>query len=150
MEPRRATLPTPEELREQSRRFRDAARNAAEAATKRRLAAHAAALAQIAEALDRESQGVHPEKTQRYQGLLAGPLAEEVLRVVGELLEPKAARDLRRRIEVWRQRAEELRATADTFSVPSAQDALRRAAANYDRIADNAESLLPLPSGKTG
>ena len=143
-------LPTPAELREQSRRFRDAAGNAAEAATKRRLAAHSAALAQVAEALERKSQSVDPETAQRYKGLLAGALREEVLRVVEELLEPKIVHDERRRIKAWRLRAEELRATAETFSVPSAQDALRSAAANYDLIADNAEALLPLPGAKTG
>jgi hypothetical protein len=39
-------------------------------------------------------------------------------------------------------RAEELRTTADQFSVPSAQEALRRAAANYDKMADNAQARL--------
>jgi hypothetical protein len=39
-------------------------------------------------------------------------------------------------------RAEELRTTADQFEMPSAQESLRRAAANYEKIADHAEALL--------
>jgi len=42
----------------------------------------------------------------------------------------------------WRQRAGELRATAERFVVPSAQDALLKAAAGYEQLADQAEGLL--------
>jgi hypothetical protein len=41
-----------------------------------------------------------------------------------------------------RQRAEELRAVADQFQVPSVQEALRRVAANCEKMADHAEALL--------
>jgi hypothetical protein len=54
----------------------------------------------------------------------------------------------------WRMRAEELRATADQFEVPSAQESLRRAVANYDKLADHAEALLigrpPMTEDKAG
>ena len=36
----------------------------------------------------------------------------------------------------------ELRATAENFAVPSAQDALRRAATDLDAMADHAEAVL--------
>lgn len=54
-------------------------------------------------------------------------------------------------IRRWRARAEELRAVADQFTIPSAQEGLRRAAANYEKLADHAEARLtdgPLPPGK--
>jgi hypothetical protein len=41
-----------------------------------------------------------------------------------------------------RRRADELRAVADQFQVPSVQDALRRAAAKCEKMADYAEALL--------
>jgi hypothetical protein len=45
----------------------------------------------------------------------------------------------------WRARAEGLRATADRFVIPTAQEALRRAARNYDALADDAEALAKRP-----
>jgi hypothetical protein len=54
-------------------------------------------------------------------------------------------------IKRWRARAAELRAVADQFIVPSAQEVLQRAAANYEQLADNAEARLtgcPSPPGK--
>lgn len=51
----------------------------------------------------------------------------------------------------WRRQAEELRTVADQFVVPSAQAALRRAADNYDKLADEAEARLtgrPSPPGE--
>jgi hypothetical protein len=65
----------------------------------------------------------------------------------------RAISDARVRIKPWRRRAEELRATADQFLVPSVQESLRRAAANYDQMADHAEALLTgekAPGEKTG
>ena len=65
----------------------------------------------------------------------------------------RAISDVRVRIEPWRRRAEGLRATADQFLVPSVQESLRRAAANYDQMADHAEALLTgkkAPGEKTG
>lgn len=48
----------------------------------------------------------------------------------------------RARIGAWRLRAEELRASADSFVEPAAREWLRRAAANYERMADRGEALL--------
>jgi hypothetical protein len=48
----------------------------------------------------------------------------------------------RRQIEAWRRRAEELRTTADNFTIPSTQESLRRVAANLDMMANHAEALL--------
>lgn len=133
-------LPTPTELREHSRRYQEAAANATDGATKRLLASHALTLAQIAEAIEREA--VQAEKKERYKGLLAGSLGENVQRIVEELLRPRTVPDARSQITAWRMRAEELRTVADQFVVPSAQEALLRAAAHYDRLADDAEALL--------
>jgi hypothetical protein len=147
-------LPTPLELREHSRRYQEAARKAEDAATKRQLAGHALALAQIAEALAHEGEALRPAKIELYNGLLAGPLSEKVRQIVEELLNKSKPRPVRSQIKAWRMRAEELRTTADGFVVPSAQDSLRRAAANYDALADQAEAVLagcpPLPEDQAG
>jgi DNA-binding response OmpR family regulator len=45
-------------------------------------------------------------------------------------------------IRAWRMRAEELRTSADSFVEPAAREWLRRAAANYKRMADRGEALL--------
>jgi DNA-binding response OmpR family regulator len=62
--------------------------------------------------------------------------------------------DQKTRIRAWRRRAEELRTTADNFVVPSAQESLRRAAANYDQRANHVEAMLegrpPAPEEETG
>jgi len=61
-----------------------------------------------------------------------------------------------RRIKRWRDRAEELRTTAQQFSHPSAQSSLRMAADNYDRLADRAEKQCAgtttgaIPLGRPG
>ena len=126
-------LPTPAELRERSHRFRDIARKAATPDLKRQLATDALVLAQIAEAIEREGvvQGV---KAERYRHLLA--------EVLGDEPQVMTAPGVRDRITQWRMRAEELRTTADQFQVSSAQESLRKAAANYDKLADDAEALL--------
>jgi hypothetical protein len=46
------------------------------------------------------------------------------------------------KIKTWRERAEELRRIAESFLVPSGQDALRRSAQGYDRMADDLERKL--------
>jgi hypothetical protein len=56
--------------------------------------------------------------------------------------ENTAQKQRRRQIKTWRRRAAELRATADNFPVPSAQEALRRAASDLDAMADHAEAVL--------
>ena len=57
-------------------------------------------------------------------------------------------------IRRWRARAKELRALADQFTIPSAQDGIRRAAAKYDKLADDAEGRLtggpPPPANDCG
>jgi hypothetical protein len=66
--------------------------------------------------------------------------------------ENEGQRQRRRQIKAWRRRAAELRATADNFTVPSAQEALRRAATDLDAMADHAEAVLtgkPQKSGET-
>jgi hypothetical protein len=145
-------LPTPEELRRQSRLYREAARNAAELATKRLLAECAA---WIAEAIEREGQLVQNEKVEHYKLLLDRALGDKTWLVVDAIESRRqAAQAARTQIRAWRMRAEELRATAYQFAVPSAQDSLRRAAANYDKLADHVEALWAgqrsTPSDKAG
>jgi hypothetical protein len=138
-------LPTPAELREQSRLFRKAAREALNLATQRRLAAYAFTLAQIAEKIERDEvsgeplQGIRAEP---YRRLLTQALDEGRRQVEAQPKEPRIDLKAQRQIARWRLRAEELRTTADEFTVPSAQESLRRAATNYERLADEAEALL--------
>jgi hypothetical protein len=132
-------LPTAAELREQSRVNREAARKIVAVAAKREMAAYAFALAQIAEAIERDNT---TEKAEGYKSLLAQALQgakELVQEVLGAM---KAPPDIRRQTRARRAGAEELRTTADGFALPSAQESLRRAAANYDQMADHAESSL--------
>jgi hypothetical protein len=56
--------------------------------------------------------------------------------------EDAAQKQRRRQIKAWRRRAAQLRATADNFTIPSAQEALRRAATDLDAMADDAEAVL--------
>jgi hypothetical protein len=131
-------LPTPEELRDRSLQFREAARIAVDDETKRRLATDALILAQLAEAIERE--GVVGANAEKYERMLAVILGDDAVRA------PTAVRqigaDMRSQIRAWRMRAGELRSTAEQFEVPSAQASLRRAAANYDKMAAHAEALL--------
>ena len=138
-------LPTPVELREQSRVFRKAANAALNLATKRRLAAYALAVAQIAEKIERDEVSGEPVqgiKAEHYQSLLAQALDDARRQVEAPPKEPRVDLKAQGQVARWRQRAEELRATADGFTVPSAQEVLRRAATNYERLADEAEALL--------
>ena len=151
-------LPTPVELRDYARRYLDAARKSVDPDTKRRLSGYAAALAQVAEAIERHAgfaEIVSGEKLDEYRRLIARALEPEARQLVeGLLLEHDTLALQRERIRLWRLRAEEMRATADHFVIPSAEDSLRRAAANYDRLADTAEAILsgrqPKPSSETG
>jgi hypothetical protein len=138
-------LPTPVELREQSRLFRKAANEALNLATKRRLAAYALAVAQIAEKIERDGPAGEPVqgiKAEHYKRLLAQALDDGRRQVEAQPNGPRVDLKAQRQIARWRMRAEELRTTADQFVVPSAQESLRRAAANYERLADEAETLL--------
>ncbi len=94
--------------------------------------------------------------TESYKRLLEQALertrtiVEEVSRKVGRA----APDDPRAQITAWRMRAEELRTTADGFELPSAQEKLRRAAQDYDLLADKTEAMLAhepeKPSDKAG
>jgi hypothetical protein len=133
--------PTPAKMRERSRHYRKAARNAVDLATKRKFAAKAFALAQVAEAIEREGESDRSAKIERYARLLSEVLNERSP-YIREPLDHRELTTAQREIKAWRIRAEELRATADQFEVPSAQEALRRASTNYDKLADQAEALL--------
>lgn len=141
-------LPSPTEMRELAERIRGAVGQARSEEMKQSLAGHAFRLAQVAEQLERTEVTidalVRRSHIERYERLLADALDERTRRTVEALLvEENAARDKEwRQISAWRRRAAELRATADQFTVPSAQEALRRAAANIETMADHAEALL--------
>jgi len=127
---------------------------------KQQLAGHAFRLAQVAEQLERAEATmdalVRRANIKRNERLLAGVLGERTLRAVEELLgQEHVAHDKeRRQIEAWRRRAEEIRAVADQFEVPSVQETMRRTAANLDMMADHTEALLTgrpkAPGEKTG
>lgn len=137
-----AVLPTPAALREQSRIYRERARRTVEPTAKREIAAYAYALAQVAEALER-NEGLSRSMTfDDYKRLLAQALERAEAIVRQALSIGKAYADARAQVRAWRVRAQELRMTADSFAVPSAQETLRRMAANYDRVADHAEARL--------
>ncbi|HZB93043.1 MAG TPA: hypothetical protein VE397_16470 [Stellaceae bacterium] len=143
-------LPTPSELREHARRLREAARAAPDASTRRQLAADALALAQLAEAIEHHQtidQFTQGAKVQEYKRLLARALGARTASLLQDIAGKAAGEEAeqRDRIERYRLRAEELRAIADQFVVPSAQEGLRRAAANYDKMADDAETAFSGP-----
>jgi RNA polymerase sigma-70 factor (ECF subfamily) len=54
----------------------------------------------------------------------------------------RAPGDTREQIRRWRLRAEEMRTNAEQFTDPNARRSLKRANANYEHMADSAESLL--------
>lgn len=140
-------LPAPAALRAMARDLRHAIGKVPDINLKRRLAAHALALAQVAEQIEREGpvdEFVRQANRERYKHLLAGALDERTRATVQSLLSEEQAvvDDKHRRTRQWRMRAEELRATAEQFQVPSARDTLLRAAANYDQLADQAEGRL--------
>jgi len=139
-------LPSPAELRERSRVYLEAARDATDSETKRRFAA-AFVAAQVAEAIEHDEQGANAH-TIRLARVIADALAaalgarSNAPHDDGITAEERAKSDLRARIKWLRMRAHELRATADNFVAPSAQEPLRRAAANYEEMAEHAEALL--------
>jgi hypothetical protein len=122
-------LPTPEYLREPSRRCRDAARLTVDAAVKRTLAAYASILAQVAEAIERDDEPARQAKAEGHERLIAQALRErtgDIFRheITGQ--QRQTAVDPHSQIRAWRLRAVELRTASDQFSVPSAQETLRR------------------------
>lgn len=140
-------LPSPAELRELSERIRAAVPKAPTQEMKRLLAGHAFRVAQVAEQIERIDTTdplVRRAIIKRYERLLADALDERTRRTVQALLaqESRALDKQHQQIEKWRRRAQELQATADNFTVPSAQEALNCAAANYEQMADHVEALL--------
>jgi hypothetical protein len=127
------------DLRDRSRRFQEAARRAVDTTTKRQFAENASILAQLAEAMQRDVEFDRGAKIGRYAGELSEALNERA-HYIHDLRNDGNTAALR--IKVWRARAKELRTTADHFSVPSAQKALRKAAANFERLANQAAALL--------
>jgi hypothetical protein len=130
------------ELRDRSRRFREAARKTDYLTTKRRFAENASALAQLAEAMERDVDLDRSAKIGCYAGELAEVLNERAHHTHDVVTDSNTAA---RHIKVWRARAKELRTTADHFPVPKAQEALRRAAASFDRLANQAAALRARP-----
>jgi hypothetical protein len=137
-------LPSQEQLREQSRMYREIAESSTDPAEKTELTTYALALAQIAEAIGREAGA----EADCFERLLERALPKEKQQVVQTLTKLFSApqttgNDERYRdIDQWRMRADELRATADQFVIQSAKDSLNAAATNYDKMADRAEARL--------
>ena len=143
----RAMLPSAAELRELAERVRQAVPKAPTEEIKQSLVAHAFRLAQVADQLDRDhgaDASVRQANIERYTRLLTGALDQSTRDMVAALLAEENVAQKRRRwqIKAWRKRAAELRATADSFPVPSAQEALRRAATDLEAMADHAEAVL--------
>lgn len=142
-------LPKADELRGLSERFIQAVEKVTAIELKRRLAAHALTLAQVAEQLERGdplNSFVHDANLERYQHLLAGALDEQTRTMVERLLAEEndvAVQRKRDQVKWWRMRAEELRATASQFAEPAAHEMLLRAAVNYEQLANHTEGLLP-------
>jgi hypothetical protein len=135
-------LPTPAELRERAQRYREAAQRAANAKTKRQLAVFAFALARVAAALERGAE-IPSAKLVQYRRLVEVAMGDRTERVVKALTGgERTNEEQRRQIEAWRLRAEELRAIADQFVIPSVVDALRQLADNYDALANDCEARM--------
>jgi hypothetical protein len=146
-------LPSPAQLRERSRFYLKAAREATEPATKHRRINCAFVLAQVAQVIERDKQGANANAVRLAQMVFevlaaahSGP--SDVPRADANADKEPAISGERARIRAWRVRAEELRTTADSFAVSSARESLQRAAANYDQLANDAEAMLEgTPSG---
>jgi len=142
-------LPSPAELCERSRFYLEAARDTTDTEAKRRFAACALILAQVAEAIER-NKGAADANAAGLARVIADALATAreapsderravtVAIAAREVVTPDPHADIR----AWRLRAAELRATADQFAVPSAQESLRRTATNYERRADMVEAAM--------
>lgn len=91
-------------------------------------------LAEVAEGIGRDRARA---KTEQFERLLS-----EAGDGVGLPALSDMQTDPLERIKRWRMRAEELRTIADGFANASAQATLRRAATNYDQLADRTEAEL--------
>jgi hypothetical protein len=136
----REVSPTPEALREQSRTRQETSERA-ENVTALYVATYPLALAPVAEAIEQGDEFESAaniehceERRVRVPGFGARHLAPK-------LYTESNTGESRSQIGAWRARAEELRAAANRFVLPTAQEALRRAAGNYDALADDAEAL---------
>jgi hypothetical protein len=85
------------------------------------------------------------------EAALMRPVARAFATLAGVKVAPRVNRamvdaanqqETQHQIKRWRQRAEELRLVADQFSIPSAQETMRRTARSYEQLADHAEALL--------
>jgi hypothetical protein len=83
--------PTPAELREQSRLYRQAAEKETTVEFKRRLASHALALAQLAEKIERD-EFVAQANIERYRRMLAQGLDAKRRRMIEALLQEERAK----------------------------------------------------------
>jgi hypothetical protein len=150
-------LPSLAELRARSRFYRDAARDATDAETKHRRVDCAFVFAQVAQVIEGDEHRAHANAGQLArmlaEVLTAARGASNFLRTEAVAATERAISDERAGIGAWRIRAEKLRATADQFTVPSAQESLRRVAADYDESAKNVEAMsegrLSPPGAKT-
>ena len=126
-------------LRHQSRVCRETSQQA-EGVAPLHLATYAHALAQDAEAIEREGEFVFPAIIKRSERLLVQVSDDGARNIAQKVPIDRNASGSRPQSGALRARAEELRATADRFVIPTARDALRRAAGNYDVLADDAEA----------
>lgn len=140
----REASPTPKAFREQPRACQEISEQA-ENVTAPHVATYALALAPVAEAIDQEGESELPTIIEH-----CGPRCVRVPDCGARHLAPKLcaksnAGESRLQIGAWRARAEQLRAAANRFVIPTAQEALRRAARNYDALADDAEARAKRP-----
>jgi hypothetical protein len=80
-------MPTPSQLREASRLYRQAAEDEAAPEIGRRLASHALALIQLAEVIERRErldEFVRDANIKRYRRMMAGPLDEKQRKLIEE------------------------------------------------------------------
>jgi hypothetical protein len=88
-------MPTPAQLREASRLYRDAAENEATPEIGRLLASHALALTQLAEVVERRErvdEFVRNANIERYQRMMAGLLDDKHRKMIQPLMEEEQAR----------------------------------------------------------
>jgi hypothetical protein len=135
---------TPEALREQSRVSQEISEQA-ENVTALYVATHADALAHVTEVIEGEGEFELHAITEHYEQRHVLVPDCDTQSLAAKLRTESNVGGSHSQIGTWRARAEKLRATADAFVIPTAQEALRRAAGNYDALADDAEALVKRP-----
>ncbi len=137
-------LPTPAELREQARRFQQAAENEPAPEIRRPLLSHAFALAQFAEHLERDERiadfVVH-ENIERYRRILAEAPETDKPMVAALLSEEQMKLIVQQKAERLRMKAEECRAVAEQMTLPVAQTSYRHLAESYEAMARHIEAM---------